>query len=509
MWHVGGAGRGHPARDCSRAFSCVCVRSVQCEHCQRASPYGLTFVSYSPHDLLTPLPSALHCPHPRRRPHFCAAPRNPPRAPSGPARVRDKRALPHSPVHALCAASLTPLAGLLLPGCSSRSTLSSTWRIPSAPITPMTFRLFGLLLTLCSGQLTTFWYTGFNQTYIVPLSATTVLVQCWGGGGGGGNSAVGGSGSFISAVVSGLVPGANLTVVVGGAGSWTTVSRAAVFGGGGAVGSPGAIGCSTGGGRSAVAFSGTDIVTAAGGGGAGGYSSTSSGGAGGTPIGGSGAPGSAGYPGLGASQVAGGAGGTAQAPMGNAGALYRGGSVATGCSGCGAGGGGIYGGGSSCSYTSGSSGGGGGSSGACVLSSPFTCSAVELRDLTSSQHLLPGGVNASRGGLPRSAGGSGLCTLFVCPAGSFCPLGSQNASLCPGGHFCPAGTSSWANLNCGRGNYCPDGSSAPTPCPYQVPPSGGWGALQVQGPAFLVETAHCLNHCFWNFTSGDGMLSKC
>jgi hypothetical protein len=24
-----------------------------------------------------------------------------------------------------------------------------------------------------------------------------------------------------------------------------------------------------------------------------------------------------------------------------------------------------------------------------------------------------------------------------------------------------------------------------------------------------VETARCLNHCFWNFTSGDGMLSKC
>ena len=37
----------------------------------------------------------------------------------------------------------------------------------------------------------------------------------------------------------------------------------------------------------------------------------------------------------------------------------------------------------------------------------------------------------------------------------------------------------------------------------------GWGALQAQGPAFLVETASCLNHCFWNFTSGDGLLSRC
>ena len=140
---------------------------------------------------------------------------------------------------------------------------------------------------------------------------------------------------------------------------------------------------------------------------------------------------------------------------------------------------------------------------------------------------------------------SGALSCFTCPSGSSCLMGSTSATLCtpgtfsdagagnctlcpsgtyseqrgaisiltcqrcPGGHYCPAGTSSWARLNCGRGNYCPDGSGAPTPCPYQVPPSGGWGALQVQGPAFLVETAHCLNHCFWNFTSGDGMLSKC
>ena len=130
----------------------------------------------------------------------------------------------------------------------------------------------------------------------------------------------------------------------------------------------------------------------------------------------------------------------------------------------------------------------------------------------------------------------------LCPAGSFCPLSSMNATLCPkgtysfagassctpcsagtfssapgstscqqcpGGHFCSAGTASWASQNCGRGRYCPDGSSAPTPCPHQVPPSGGWGALQAQGPAFLVDTALCLNHCFWNFTSGDGLLSKC
>ena len=107
-----------------------------------------------------------------------------------------------------------------------------------------------------------------------------------------------------------------------------------------------------------------------------------------------------------------------------------------------------------------------------------------------------------------SNAGASTCTL--CPAGTFTSAtGSTSCQQCPGGHYCPAGTSSWARLNCGRGNYCPDGSGSPTPCPYQVPPTGGWGALQVQGPAFLVETARCLNHCFWNFTSGDGMLSKC
>ena len=107
-----------------------------------------------------------------------------------------------------------------------------------------------------------------------------------------------------------------------------------------------------------------------------------------------------------------------------------------------------------------------------------------------------------------SAAGAATCTL--CPPGTFTSTaGSTSCQPCPGGHHCPPGTSSWARLNCGRGNYCPDGSGAPTPCPFQVAPTGGWGALQVQGPAFLVETAHCLNHCFWNFTSGDGMLSKC
>ena len=109
-----------------------------------------------------------------------------------------------------------------------------------------------------------------------------------------------------------------------------------------------------------------------------------------------------------------------------------------------------------------------------------------------------------------SANSTGAANCTLCPAGTFtAATGSTACQQCAGGHYCPTGTSSWARLNCGRGHYCPDGSGAPTHCPIQVPPTGGWGALQVQGPAFIVETAHCLNHCFWNFTSGNGMLSKC
>ena len=107
----------------------------------------------------------------------------------------------------------------------------------------------------------------------------------------------------------------------------------------------------------------------------------------------------------------------------------------------------------------------------------------------------------------------GTLQCIPCPAGTFSASAASTAcAACPGGHACPPGTASWARLNCGRGHYCPDGASAPTPCPVQAPPAGGgWGALRVQGPAFLVETARCLSHCFWNSSAGGGggALSAC
>ena len=98
--------------------------------------------------------------------------------------------------------------------------------------------------------------------------------------------------------------------------------------------------------------------------------------------------------------------------------------------------------------------------------------------------------------------GSTSSFACVCTAGFFGT--ASTCTPCPRGHYCPTNTTSWPRLNCGRGNYCPLGSAAPLPCPIMIPPNGGWGAQQVQGPAFMVETAACLAHCFF-----DGQTSSC
>ena len=137
---------------------------------------------------------------------------------------------------------------------------------------------------------------------------------------------------------------------------------------------------------------------------------------------------------------------------------------------------------------------------------PFFCSPGTFVNFTSRSCTLcpPGSFSAT----------SMASSCSPCAAGTFAkPFGSTSCEACPGGHYCPAGTSSWARLNCGLGNYCPDGSATPIPCPILIVPVpyASWAShpLTAQGPAFLVETSVCLNHWFWNFTSGDGMLSKC
>jgi DNA-binding beta-propeller fold protein YncE len=135
-------------------------------------------------------------------------------------------------------------------------------------------------------------------------------------------------------------------------------------------------------------------------------------------------------------------------------------------------------------------------------------------------------------------------TLTPCPGGSFCAAGSHAPTPCaegfwcapgsaaptacpPGtyglgagratqaagcsalgscevGNFCSAGTPRYPGAPCGRGNYCPRGSTAPLPCPAlnSVDPLRG----VANGPAFAVDTAACLNHCF---SGGAGQLSMC
>jgi hypothetical protein len=137
---------------------------------------------------------------------------------------------------------------------------------------------------------------------------------------------------------------------------------------------------------------------------------------------------------------------------------------------------------------------------------PFSCSPGTYANLTSRSCIFcPPGSFSNLFSAP---------SCSPCAAGTFAkPYGSTSCDDCPAGHACPAGTFSWARLNCGRGNYCPDGSADPIPCPILIVPVpyASWAShpLTAQGPAFLVETSACLNHCFWNFTSGDSMLSKC
>jgi hypothetical protein len=145
----------------------------------------------------------------------------------------------------------------------------------------------------------------------------------------------------------------------------------------------------------------------------------------------------------------------------------------------------------------------------CASGVPVLCPAGSACPLsTVNASLCPAGTF--------SAAGASSCS--PCPAGSFSRApGSAGCQPCPGGHFCPARTSSWARLNCGLGSWCPEGSAAPSPCPVLAVPApfSSWAQLPqgAQGPAFLVEVASCLNHCFWNSSAGgsssSAQLSKC
>ena len=202
---------------------------------------------------------------------------------------------------------------------------------------------------------TSFSYTGADQTYVVPAGVTSVNITLSGAGGG---YSTGGSGGFVSGTLA-VTPGQTLYVVVGGGGVFLSMSN--TFGGGGTGLNTGA---ASGGGRTAIrlapiATTATlDLVTAGGGGGVGG--NATAGGAGGGTTGGTGANGGSATGGGGGTQSAGGSAGNIGGAVGT---QHSGGNGSTSYSyGGGGGGGGWWGGGSGGSFPSAGASGGGGSS---------------------------------------------------------------------------------------------------------------------------------------------------
>ena len=153
-------------------------------------------------------------------------------------------------------------------------------------------------------ELTTFSFTGSDQTYVVPAGATSITIALWGAGGGAGTrnsgGAAGGAGGGAGSVQGtfSVTPGETLTIRVGegidypllgaNGGNTTTVWSSlaglgvTAFGGGGVNGFGDGAGSNAGtsgygGGASSILRSGSFVATAAGGGGGvgSGYSSGS------------------------------------------------------------------------------------------------------------------------------------------------------------------------------------------------------------------------------------------
>ncbi|WP_394795817.1 hypothetical protein [Armatimonas sp.] len=75
-----------------------------------------------------------------------------------------------------------------------------------------------------------FSFTGANQVFVVPSGITSLTVKLWGAGGGGlGGFSGGGSGAFVTGLLT-VTPGETLTLIVGGGGG---SAGSGGFGGGG------------------------------------------------------------------------------------------------------------------------------------------------------------------------------------------------------------------------------------------------------------------------------------
>jgi hypothetical protein len=193
-----------------------------------------------------------------------------------------------------------------------------------------------------------FYYTGGQQTWVVPAGVTSVTIEAWGAQGGVYSSATPGYGGYAKGTLA-VTQGQILYIYVGGQGSGGNTPGG--FNGGGSSGNYGG----SGGGASDVRYGGSALTNrkiVAGGGGGTGFSSTV-GGNGGGSSGSAGGAGSCGTGGGGGTQTSGGVvGGCSGGQNGSSG---QGGNSSAG----GGGGGGYYGGASGQSASTDSGGGGG------------------------------------------------------------------------------------------------------------------------------------------------------
>jgi len=264
-------------------------------------------------------------------------------------------------------------------------------------------------------QTAVFTYRGSLESFAVPstISPTTITVYMWGAGGGGyyPTQSYGGAGCYLTGILT-VTPAETLYVLVGQGGTIQYPSQTGLttrFGGGGGIISTGGNGNAqyngSGGGRSAIQRSGTDIVSAGAGGGCGTQAGSGNGHDGGigswTGTGGNGANDKYG---LGGTQTSGGA----SQGNGAAGTALVGGRADPWGGG---GGGGFFGGGAGSDNNSYGSGGGGGSSYTDLLSSKSGSNGtLNVAPNTASPYYISGvavgGTQALSGN-----GGNGLVVI--------------------------------------------------------------------------------------------------
>jgi len=264
-------------------------------------------------------------------------------------------------------------------------------------------------------QTAVFTYRGSLQSFAVPstISPTTITVYMWGAGGGGyyPTQSYGGAGCYLTGILT-VTPAETLYVLVGQGGTIQYPSQTGLstrFGGGGGIISTGGNGNAqyngSGGGRSAIQRSGTDIVSAGAGGGCGTQAGSGNGHDGGTGSWtGTGGNGANDKYGLGGTQTSGGA----SQGNGAAGTALVGGRADPWGGG---GGGGFFGGGAGSDNNSYGSGGGGGSSYTDLLSSKSGSNGtLNVAPNTASPYYISGvavgGTQALSGN-----GGNGLVVI--------------------------------------------------------------------------------------------------